>query len=74
MEDFMESTEKRSTWKHALDSSLMKKTAAESKTKGKKLNPQATCAVKSCLGNITTVYSDKTCSSTCSGMGCDTSS
>ena len=31
-----------------LDSSMIKKTAAQLKTKGKKLDPHATCVVTSC--------------------------
>ena len=39
--------------KLTLDSSVMKKTVAESKTKGKKRNPHATCMVNSCQGKVT---------------------
>ena len=38
--------------KHVLDSSVMKKTAAESMTKGKKLNPHMTYMVHSCQRNV----------------------
>ena len=38
--------------KHTLDSSVMKKTDAESKTRGRKLNPHVTCVVDSCQGKV----------------------
>ena len=40
-----------------LDLSMMKKMAAESKTKGKKLNPHMTCVVNSCQGKVAGVCS-----------------
>ena len=44
-----------SSWKTSLDSSVMKKTVAELKTKGKKLNPHMTCTVNSCQEKLTGV-------------------
>ena len=40
--------------KLVLDSTMIKKTAAESKTKGRKQNPHATCKVR-CQGKVTGV-------------------
>ena len=47
--------------KHAmdtLDSSMMKKTAAVSNSKGKKLYPSMTCVVNSCQGKLLECYSE----------------